>query len=501
MRYIQRYFFNLIQSEELAMNLSLCGFGLYFVVVGLIAAISYLTTRKNSGSYGQVMLGNRSVNYILTALSAHASDMSDWIFMAFPAYLYANGLVSFWIAVGLVVGMWVTWNYVAPQLRKATEQYDALTLSGYFEARFSDTSGFLRALVAIICFFFFAIYIAAGLKGFGYLGESLFAIPYAYGVTLAIVAMMAYIMFGGYRALAWIDAFQAIFLLSVIVIVPFLAFFKVGGLTAIYQAAAEHKIELSFIPGTWLGLLNALLLAISWGVGYCGMPHIITKFMGISDVNQMKKAQYIGLSWQTIVFAASGSIGIVGIAYFPTMLANKELVFLEMVKDMFAPFTAGIILSAVAGAALSAVAAQVLVLISVIVEDLYHKSFRLQASDRELVWVYRVGILVIGLLSMVVSLDRSTTIQQLVQYAWMGFGCSFGPLVLLSLHSTTINRYGAGAGIIVGGAVAAVWNILGQAHFLALTGVDMPAAIPGFAMSMIAILVVSYLTSSKKIKS
>ena len=171
------------------MNLILSGFGLYFVVVGLIAIISYVTARKKSSSYGQVMLGNRSINYVLTALSAHASDMSDWLFMAFPAALYTYGMVSAWIAFGLIGGMWITWSYIAPQLRKATETYDALTLSGYFESRFSDTSGFLRIISAIICFFFFAVYIAAGLKGFGYLAESLFAIPYMYGILIAIFSM------------------------------------------------------------------------------------------------------------------------------------------------------------------------------------------------------------------------------------------------------------------------------------------------------------------------
>lgn len=480
------------------MNLSLCGFGLYFIVVGLIAAVSYLTTRKNPSSYGQVMLGNRSVNYVLTALSAHASDMSDWLFMAFPAALYAHGLVSSWIAFGLIGGMWATWSYVAPNLRKATEKYNALTLSGYFEARFSDTSGFLRSSTAFICFFFFAVYIAAGLKGFGYLGESLFAIPYTYGIMIAIVAMFFYTMLGGYRALAWIDSFQALFLLAVILIVPCKAFLKVGGMASIIHAADVHGISLSFIPSTWVGLLNALLLALSWSVGYFGMPHIITKFMGISDVKQMRKAQYIGLSWQALVMSAAGCVGVIGIAYFPQVLANKELVFLEMVKDLFSPLITGIILSAVAGATLSVIAAQVLVLVSVIAEDLYHKSFRPQASDSELVWVYRISILVIGCLSMLVSLDRSTTIQELVYYAWSGLGSSFGPLVLLSLHSTKINRYGAAAGIVFGGLVAASWHILGKSYILALSGIDMPAAIPGFIMSMSAIYLVSYLTKLKK---
>ncbi len=476
------------------MNLNICGFGLYFIVVGIVALFSYISTKKNNHSYNQIMLGNRSVNYVLTALSAHASDMSDWIFMAFPAYLYTNGLISFWIAIGLIGGMWVTWNFIAPQLRKTTEKYDALTLSGYFESRFNDNSGFLRIITALICFFFFSIYIAAGLKGFGYLGESLFEIPYIYGIFIGITAMSFYIGFGGYKALAWIDAFQALFLLLVICIVPFIAFFKVGGLPAIIKSAQHRAISLSFFPTSYIELINALLLALSWGVGYFGMPHILTKFMGISDVKKIKKAQYLGLAWQTVVMVASGAIGVIGIAYFSDLLVNKELVFLEMVKDLFSPFITGIILSAVAGATLSATAAQILVVVSVIVEDLYHKTFRINAHNKELVWVYRLSVLLIGFLSIVVSCDKSTTIQELVQYAWMGFGSSFGPLVLVSLHSSYINRYGAAASIVTGGLVAATWHLVGKAYIFSSLGIDIPPVIPGFIIGTGVLYGVSFLT-------
>ncbi len=479
------------------MNLNICGFGLYFVVVGFVALFSYFLTKRSNHSYNQIMLGNRSVNYVLTALSAHASDMSDWIFMAFPAYLYSNGMISFWIAIGLVGGMWITWNFIAPQLRKATEKYDALTLSAYFESRFNDNSGFLRIITALISFFFFSIYIAAGLKGFGYLGESLFGIPYLQGIFIGITAMTFYIGLGGYKALAWIDAFQAIFLLLVICIVPYIAFLKIGGLPTIIESAEKFSISLSFFPTSFTEFINALLMAFSWGVGYFGMPHVLTKFMGISDVKKMKKAQYLGLTWQVIVMLASGAIGLIGIAFFPAILANKELVFIEMVKGLFSPFVTGIILSAVAGATLSATAAQILVVISVIVEDLYHKTFRIQASNNELVWVYRASVLLVGFLSIVVSCDKSTSIQQLVHYAWMGFGSSFGPLVLVSLHSSYINRYGAAVGIIVGGVFAATWHVMGKAYIFAVSGIDIPAVIPGFIMSMIFLYVVSFFTNNK----
>jgi sodium/proline symporter len=476
------------------MSLLLVGFITYFFIIGVIALASYINNKKNKAQYSEVILGNRSINYVLTALSAHASDMSDWLFMAFPAALYTGGLVNAWIAIGLIGGMFTVWQYIAPQLRRATEKYNCFTLSTYFEKHFDDTSGIIRLVSAILSIIFFAVYIAAGLKGFGFIAESIFNIPYAVGLIVALVCAVLYIILGGYRALAWIDCFQALFLFIVIFYVPYSALIHIGGYSAVIAAAAQKHISLALLPDTWTGIINTLLMAISWAVGYFGTPHILTKFMGINDVREMTKAQYIGMTWQISVLSAAGLVGLIGIAYFPEMLANKELIFIEIVKDLFKPLTMGFILSAVAGATLSVITAQILVLVSVITEDLYHTTLRKNATQKELLWVYRFSILLIAFLSFCISLNKTSSIQQLVHYAWMGFGCAFGPLVILSLHSTYINKYGAYASIIIGGIIATTWHAIGLPFFAAHYTLEIPAVIPGFLLSIIGAYIISRAT-------
>ena len=475
------------------MQLLLIGFIFYIAIIVIIGIVAYRQNKK-SKSYNQIFLGGRSINYVLTAFSAHASDMSDWLFMAFPATFYVSGLVNAWIAIGLVAGMFITWQYIAPQLRKITEKLNVMTLSSYFEKRYKDTSGILRLMSAFMSILFFLIYIAAGLKGFGFLAESVFNLSYFTGVILAIACIIIYIFWGGYRTLAWIDCFQAIFLLVVVFIVPTIGLLRIGGFGAIVTQAAQKNISLSLLPDNFTGIINALFLAIGWSVGYFGTPHILTKFMGISDVKEMSKAKYIGLTWQICVLVAAGLVGLIGIVYFPVELANKELVFVELVKDLFNQLQIGFILSAVAGATLSVITAQVLVLVSVITEDLYHCSLRKNATEKELLFVYHLTILFIAFISFFVSLDRSNSIQQLVTYAWMGFGCSFGPLVLLSLHSDYVNKYGAISSMLVGGMIAAFWQISVKSIFLIKYGLDIPAVIPGFILSILFAYIISYIT-------
>ncbi len=477
------------------MSLLLVGFVTYFCIIGIIAVISYVSSKKNiSAQYSEAILGNRSVNYVLTALSAHASDMSDWLFMAFPGALYAGGMINAWIAIGLIGGMLTVWQYIAPKLRVKTAFYNCFTLPTYFERHFQDTSGIIRIISAFLSIIFFAVYIAAGLKGFGFIAESVFDIPYFIGVVVAIMCAIAYILLGGYRTLAWIDCFQALFLLVVIFYVPYTALLHIGGYSSIIAMATEKHISLSLFPETWIGVFNIILMAVSWAVGYFGTPHILTKFMGINDVKEMAKAKYIGMAWQISVLTAAGLVGLIGIAYFPGIIQNKELIFIEIVKDLYSPLKIGFILSAVAGATLSVIAAQILVLVSVITEDLYHATIRKNATQKELLWIYRLSILLIALFSFCISLNRAHSIQQLVHYAWMGFGCSFGPLVFLSLHSSYINKYGAYASILIGGIIAMTWHSFGLEFFSLYYALEIPAVIPGFLLSVVSAYAISWLT-------
>ncbi len=76
-------------------------------------------------SSDEFMMGGRSLNFWVIALSAHASDMSSWLFMAFPAAIMIRGLPELWMAVGLFLGMFLTWQFVAVRLRESTEQLDS----------------------------------------------------------------------------------------------------------------------------------------------------------------------------------------------------------------------------------------------------------------------------------------------------------------------------------------------------------------------------------------
>ncbi len=470
-------------------TLELLAIVLYFLVLLTVGYFSY----RKSISAADFIIGSRSLNYWLTALAAHASDMSSWIFLAYPATIFSQGLISVWVAIGLIACMFMNWQWIAPKIRVATEQYNSLTFSSFFENRLGDTSGRIRVFSALILIVFYTIYISAGLTGLGDLLTSLFQIHYGVAILIGILIVIPYVFSGGYVTLAWIDLFQGCFLLLVIIAVPLYLLGGVGGLNGISQSMSIHHLTKSLFPDfSSTTLISIISMTFGWGLGYFGQPHIVTKFMGIRNVSEIYKSKWIGMSWMTLSLGAATLVGLVGIPFFNDRLVHPEEVFIKMVKASFPAFIVGIILCAVLAATINAMSSQVLVLTSSLTEDFYKRIFRPMASSKELLTISRVGVVVVGAIAFFIAFSRTHTIYSLVEYAWSGIGASFGPLVILSLYSDRVNKYGAWAGILGGGVIAAVWPLLNR-----FIPYSISPLLPAFFAGFILILFISEITKEK----
>jgi SSS family solute:Na+ symporter len=460
---------------------------LYF---SALIAIGIFSRKKNTTDK-DFNLGNRQLNFWVTAISAHADDMSSWLFIAYPLAIVLFGAGKMWIGIGLILGMFANWHIIAPRLRRATEQHDSYTLSTFFERRFGDATGTIRIISAIMILFFMTYYVSAGLVATGRLFESLFHIDYYIGITVAIMIMVSYMFIGGFVSVAWTDFAQGIFLLIALLIVPAAAFFHIDGVSHIFSSAQAKGISLSIFPDfSFPSLFSSLSLTAGWGLGYFGQPHILTKFMAIKNVDDLKKSKYLGMTWQLLVLTAASVVGFIGIAFFPDGLAKPEMVFVEMTRSVFFPFATVLIVCGIFAANMSTMDSQILVCATVLSEDFYKRLVRKRASSKEVLWASRIGVILFSSLAFIMAYGQSATIMSIVEYAWSGLGSAFGPLLLTALYSKKPNAYGAMAGISVGGVVSAAWPTLNPL----LTEVSIVPLFPAFFCSLFAIYFVSWMT-------
>ena len=428
---------------------------LYFLLMLGIGLYAYRQASSNLSGY---MLGGRSLGPAVTALSAGASDMSGWILMGLPGALYVSGLVNVWIVIGLLIGAYVNYLFLAPRLRVYTEAAgDAITLPDYFENRFNDSSRLLRILSSLVIIIFFTLYTSSGVVAGGKLFESAFGQSYELGLYLTAGVVVLYTLFGGFLAVSLTDFVQGCIMLIALVLVPVVAFSDIGGMQPLSDVLNQQSEGfLNIFNG--VGAM-AIISAMAWGLGYFGQPHIIVRFMAIRDVKALPVARRIGMSWMLLSVLGALATGLVGLAYVKqhgAELADAETIFIYLSGVLFHPLISGFLLAAVLAAIMSTISSQLLVTSSSLTEDIYKAFFRKHASDKELVLAGRLSVVLVALVAILLATRRDSSILQLVSYAWAGFGAAFGPVILLSLLWKGVSREGAFAGML-SGAVTVLW--------------------------------------------
>ena len=463
---------------------------IYFVLMLAIGVYGFRVSTASSSGY---LLGGRQLSPAVTALSAGASDMSAWILMGLPGAVVLSGLASSWIAIGLFVGAWLNYRLVAPGLRIYTGQLDdALTLPDYFEKRFQDSSRVLRLTSALVIIIFFTIYTASGVVAGGVLFENAFGVPYHTGVMTTAGVVVAYTLLGGFRAVCLTDFVQGCLMLAALVLVPAVAFWQLGSIDAV-SGNLPNQVpgHLSLFQGV---ALTAIISNLAWGLGYFGQPHIIVRFMAIRSVSGIRVARRIGMSWMAIAISGSVMTGLVGLAYaqqFQLPLDDPETIFLVLAQVLFHPFISGFLLAAILAAIMSTISSQLLVSSSSVCEDFYRIFINRQASQRELVRVSRIAVVLVALLAITVAWTRNASILSLVSNAWAGFGAAFGPLILFSLFWPHMNRRGALAGMVTGAGTVLLWIYLPLGPDGFTLSDWLYEMVPGFLLSSAAIVIFS----------
>ena len=461
-------------------------FTAYLLLMVVIGFVAWRRTR----TFDDYILGGRSLGPYVTALAAGASDMSGWLMMGLPGALYLTGASEGWIAVGLIIGAWFNWRFVAGPLRVYTERANnALTLPDYFTHRFEDRSKLLRILSALVILVFFAIYCASGIVAGARLFESMFGLPYGQAMLWGALVTIVYTFIGGFLAVSWTDTVQASLMIFALLLVPSFAIAGVGGPAA--SLALIEQVDPARLAWIGAGGLVAVVSALAWGLGYFGQPHVLARFMAADDLATIPRARRIAMTWMVACLAGAVATGLAGIAWFaqhPELAgpvnANPERVFIALAEHLFNPWIAGIVLSAILAAIMSTLSAQLLVCSSALTEDFYRGFVRPKAGHRELVWFGRAMVLAVALLAIWIARDPDSRVLGLVSYAWAGVGAAFGPVVLLSVFWQRMTRNGALAGMLAGAATVLLWKQTGSALY---------EMVPGFLAGTVAVVVFSLL--------
>ncbi|MCR4743391.1 MAG: sodium/proline symporter PutP [Treponema sp.] len=492
----------------------------FILYLGLMVFVGLRNAKRNN-SASDFFLGGRKLGPWVTALSAEASDSSAWLLMGLPGLCYLGGFKeTFWTAIGLIVGTYLAWLFIAKKLRKCSITFgDSITIPEFLTNRFQDKSHLLTIISVFFIVIFFTIYTASGFVACAKLFRSVFGLKWGYGLAIGFVIILSYTILGGYRAVCTTDFIQGALIFIAFVVSSIFIVIALGGFgnsveqvqnftdKAISGEFGKEMLE-AFTANKSYSALSAIS-AFSWCLGYFGMPHIIVRFMGIRSNKEIKTARRIGIIWMIISYIGTFIIGTLGTVFLykhgillgtnsvieginSLGAGTQEAVFSESMKLMYPAFIAGIFLCAILAASMSTADSQLLSASSAIGQDIFKGLLKKDASDKTVLLVSRISVFVIALIGLLLATNPNSSIFGLVSFAWSGFGGTFGPLILLALYWKRTTAAGAIAGLICGGITDVVWHYLKGGIF------NVYEILPAFIVCLLVTVIVSLCTKENE---
>ncbi len=481
------------------------------IIIGLYYA------KRASETSSNFLIGGRAIGPWVTAMAAEASDMSGWLLMGLPGVAYWFGLSdAIWTAIGLLIGTYLNWLFVAKRLRGySVVADDAITIPDFFSNRFHEKNKVIMVIASLFILVFFTVYASSCFVAVGKLFSTLFGTNYQLMMIIGALFVVSYTFVGGFLAESASDFMQGIIMFFSLLVVMVAGVSYAGGMSGVLSnvrafpgfleffgiaqpvmANGEQVVQAGrplFGPAAKYGFLT-VVSTLSWGLGYFGMPQVLLKFMAIRKTNELAFSRRIATTWCAISLGAAVLIGMIGRAIYPTAFLTQsaaEKVFILLSTNFFPPFIAGIVMAGILAATISSSDSYLLIAASAFSKSIYQRIVRKEASDRAVLYATRITLLVIAALAMIIALDENSVIFTVVSFAWAGFGATFGPIMLFSLFWKRVTRSGAIAGMITGGGMVFIWKLL----LKPLGGVfGIYELLPAFLLSCLAIVIVSLLS-------
>nr|WP_288556209.1 sodium/proline symporter PutP [uncultured Mediterraneibacter sp.] len=488
------------------------------IYLGCMLYVGYRCSKNNHDS-ADFYLGGRKLGPFVTAMSAEASDMSSWLLMGLPGLAYLTGIADAgWTAIGLAIGTYLNWRIVAKRIRRYTHiAGNSITLPSFFSNRYRDEKKILQSIGAIFIVIFFIPYTASGFAACGKLFSSLFGVKYLTAMVISAIVIVGYTALGGFLAASTTDFIQGIIMSIALLIVFVFGVNVAGGFDSVTAHAKSLPGYLTMFttydPVSGMEqpypILNVLSM-LAWGLGYFGMPHVLLRFMAIEDEEKLTLSRRVATTWVVISLAVAVTIGVVGLGMttageLPVLEgSNSETIIVQIANllsqhGVIPALLAGVILAGILASTMSTADSQLLAASSSVSSDLLGSVLKKASGKKSTMFADRVTVLLIAVIAVFMARDPSSSVFNIVSFAWAGFGAVFGPVVLFALFWKRSNWQGALAGMVTGGAMVFIWKYLVRP----MGGIlDFYELLPAFLVSCVAIVVVSLVTAppSKEIQ-
>ncbi len=451
-------------------------------------------SRRETDSLSGFFLAGKKLPYWVVAFSTNATGESGWLLLGLTGMGYAVGAQAYWVVVGEVIGIALSWTLISRRLKRLSDETDSITLPDVIAARFNDSKHILRSIAVVIILTMVCAYVTAQMVASGKALSSFVGMDYTSAVIVGAIIIIAYTFVGGYKAVAYTDVVQGVLMLGGLIIVPAVAVSAAGGWQSVTSNLAAQdpgllsmwNITDSGFPG-WIALVSFLAI----GLPFLGVPQLMVRFMSARDEDELKKARILSVIVILLFDVGAVTAGMAGRALFPG-LDDAETIFPLLSTELFPPLITGVMMVVVLSAIMSTVDSLLLLASSAVVRDTLQKIVGSSRSDKTLAGYGKIVTILIGVIGVVFAIGEVKFIFWFVLFAWSGLGAAFGPVIICMLYYKRTTLPGVAAGMLGGFLTSVIWVLVFKADTY-----ELYEMIPGFIVGMTLTLLVSRITRER----
>jgi sodium/proline symporter len=479
------------------------------VYVGILFLIGIFASRRIK-SMSDYYVGGKKMGFWAVAFSARATGESGWLLIGLTGMGAMAGYSAYWVVVGELLGVFISWQFMAKRFKKRSDAYGAITIPDYLQSHFKTTTHTLRIIAASILVVFIVIYVASQIDVTGVAFKSMLGIDYKIGALIGFFIVLAYIFVGGFVAAVWSDLFQGLLMFIGLVLLPVVVWFSMdhgAGVTAGLNAIDPTLTQI--MGRSTDGFMNLFtILGFSMiGLGFLGSPQVYVRFMSIKNGKEIDKGKWVATAFTLLTDAAAVTIGILARIYFTkegqdpeVILGNSGENVLSMVTEEFLPtILVAIFVAIVLSAIMSTIDSLLILASSAITRDFYQKIFRPNIKDESLTKISRISTIIMAFTALIIAMIMNYVSPDrqmfwVILFGWSGIAATFCPVIILSLFWKGYSEKGAIASMISGFLAVILFNFVFKKmpvvgpYFVAI---DVLA--PSFAVAML----VGFLVSKK----
>ncbi|MDG1269287.1 MAG: hypothetical protein P8O02_01300 [Ulvibacter sp.] len=157
--------------------------GIYVAILFLIGIIASRRVKSMSDYY----LGGKKMGFWAVAFSARATGESGWLLIGLTGMGAIAGYSGYWVVAGELLGVFISWQFMAKKFKKMSDSYKAITIPDYLQSHFKSSTNTLRVIAASVLVVFVVIYVASQMDVTGIAFESIWVLIIVLVYLLALV--------------------------------------------------------------------------------------------------------------------------------------------------------------------------------------------------------------------------------------------------------------------------------------------------------------------------